>query len=175
MTNRDPYTDNTTPSQTVINQPPQSSSRDYENGYVDGRLREEEAETNAISTGLLWALLFFLLGGAGFLSYFFFFNPNRQSPAEQTSPAAAPVVIPQPQQTTIVQPTKETQIIERTIERNEPATPAVSAPPQINIQVPPAPTSPIDSSQQRLESSNSPPAGTSPETPPSSPSSIENP
>jgi hypothetical protein len=175
MANPDPYHNDTTPSQTVTNRPPQSNLRDYENGYVDGQLREEVTETNAISTGLLWALLIFLLGGAGFLSYFFFFNQNRQPSTEQTSPTVAPVVIPQPQQTTIVQPTKETQIIERTIERNEPAAPAVSAPPQINIQVPPSPTNPTDSSQQRSESSSPPSVDASPEPPTSSPSSVENP
>jgi hypothetical protein len=175
MTNRNPYTDNTTPSQTVVNQPSKSNSREYENGYVDRRLREEEAETNAISTGLLWALLIFLLGGAGFLSYFFFFNQNRQSPTNQTSPAAAPVVIPQPQQTTIVQPTKETQIIERTIEKNEPAPPTVDTPPQINIQVPPVPTSSSSPTTQSPGALNSPSPGASPEASSPNPSSVESP
>jgi outer membrane biosynthesis protein TonB len=173
MTNRNPYTDNTTPSQTVVNQPSQSNPREYENGYVDRRLREE-AETNAISTGLLWALVIFLLSGAGFLSYFFFFNQNRQTPTEQTSPAA-PAVIPQPQQTTIVQPTKETQIIERTVEKNQPASPTVDAPPQINIQVPPAPMSPTNSLEQTPEPLSSSSPSASPETPSSDSSSAESP
>jgi hypothetical protein len=156
MTNRNPRTDETTPSNTTTRQPAQSNLRDYENGYADGHLHGEENEANALSNGFLWAFLIFVLGGVGFFSYMLFFNQNQQVPAEQNSPAAAPVVIPQPQQTTIVQPTKETQIIERTVEKAAPASPAVEAPPQINIQVPPVPVDSPDASSQNSEPLDSP-------------------
>lgn len=162
MTNRDPYTNSTASSRPTANSP-QPHLRDYEEGYRDGQLRSEETETSAISTGFWLALLTFLLVGAGFLSYFFFFNQNRETPNPQTSPTASPVIVPQPQQTTIVQPTRETQVIERTIEKTAPASPTVDVPPQINIQVPPTPANSGVSSESSSEATNSPSARPSPE------------
>jgi hypothetical protein len=134
------------------NDPRDREPGSYGEGYVDGQIRETQEE-NAATGSLLLVLLAALLVGGGALAYWLATGQTRE-PVQQIIVPPSPAASPQPSQTVIVQPTKETTVIERTIEKEVAPSPS-AAPPQVNIQVPPSAVSPSPTASVAPEASPS--------------------
>ncbi|MER3494779.1 MAG: hypothetical protein C4323_22635 [Mastigocladus sp. ERB_26_2] len=167
--NGDTHTNVTRTTETVNND--RVDSQSYRNGYLQGRVSERnyqedlaQRDTNNASQGLL---LGFLIAGlaaltAGAIWYFNQPDPgveNTTTPTQTIPPTSSPTpaatLTPEPQQTTIIERTREVPVPIPVPEQRTSPVPTPAAP-DINITVPPqqqqppstqtAPTSPSTSS-----------------------------
>lgn len=143
---RESYTDSNGNTQTHVTRTTETSNNSYGNGYVDGRNLERnyqaDRDNENTATGLIFGIVLTSLVGlmAGALWYF---NQNNAAvdstaPVETPSPVtASPSLSPQPQQTTIIERTREVPVV--VPQQQVTPTPTYS-PPQVNITVPPQPS-----------------------------------
>jgi hypothetical protein len=141
--NRESYTDNNGNTHHVTRTTETSNNR-YSNGYVDGRNLERnyqaDRDNENTSTGLIFGIVLTSLVGlmAGALWYFNQNNAAVDSTAPVETPVtASPSLSPQPQQTTIIERTREVPVV--VPQQQVTPTPTYS-PPQVNITVPPQPS-----------------------------------
>lgn len=189
------YTDANGNTHTHLTRNTSTTNNSYESGYLHGRNVEhryqqadlvERDNENAASGLILGALITSLIGLT--IGAFWYFNQQNAAvdstaPIETpASPSVEPTPIntpPQPQQTTIIERTREVPVVI--------PQPAVTASPKINITVPPqqsrteplptvTPTNPPSINNRNNSSTNTPVATTSPSpSPTASPQTIESP
>ncbi|MFB2771292.1 hypothetical protein ACE1AT_18655 [Pelatocladus sp. BLCC-F211] len=181
--NGDTHTNITRTTETVNNN--RVDSQSYRSGYVQGRVSERnyqedlaQRDTNNASQGLLLGFLIAALAGltAGAIWYFNRPDPaidNTATPSQTTAPTYSPTpdatLTPEPQQTTIIERTREVPVPIPVPEQRTSPVPTTS--PNINITVPPqqpsntqtTPTSPSNSSGSTSTTTPT----TAPTTPPS--------
>lgn len=121
-------------SETVKNNPSHINS--YRNGYVNGRETERNYQQNLAardnenaSVGLLLGIFLTSLAGL-IVGAFWYFNQPRETVVNE----AQPIVTPSPQQTTIIEKTREVPVVVP-----QPEIPPINlpSPPDINVTVPP--------------------------------------
>lgn len=155
------HTNVTRTSETVNNNPNSgyTNGRDIERNYQQANLaaRDDENASRGLLMGILLTSLAGLIVGA-----FWYFNQPRETVIEQTQPVVtpSPTFTPQPQQTTIIERTREVPI-ERTREvpviipqQQAPSVTIPPAAPEINVTVPPQ--QPATSGTQTTPPRNSP-------------------
>ncbi|MBD2343722.1 hypothetical protein H6G18_06125 [Anabaena subtropica FACHB-260] len=139
------YTDSNGNTQTHVTRTTETPNNSYRNGYVNGRNLERNYQADRANentaTGLIFGIVLTSLVGltAGALWYF---NQNNNAvdstaPVETPLPVnASPNLSPQPQQTTIIERTREVPVV---IPQQE-VPPATNSQPQVNVTVPPQPS-----------------------------------
>jgi len=152
-------------SETVNNNP-----NSYRNGYVNGRQIERDyqqanlaaRDNDNASHGLLLGILLTSLAGL-IVGAFWYFNQPRETLVEETQPVVVPspsneLPSPQPQQTTIIERTKEVPVV---VPQPQVPTINIPSPPDINVNVPPQQpaTSGTQTTPQRDTSGDTPAAG----------------
>ncbi|AFY42400.1 hypothetical protein [Nostoc sp. PCC 7107] len=151
-TRQESYTDNygnthtnlTRTSETVNNNPNNVNS--YRNGYANGREIERNyqqanlaaRDNDNASRGLLLGILLTSLAGL-IVGAFWYFNQPRETVVNETRPIVNPspnnnLPTPQPQQTTIIERTREVPVV---VPQQQVPSVNVPSPPDINITVPP--------------------------------------
>ncbi|MEJ1933199.1 hypothetical protein WDZ92_23620 [Nostoc sp. NIES-2111] len=145
--NRESYTDSNGNTQTHITRTTETSNNRYANGYVDGRRLEQnyqaDRDNENTATGLIFGIVLTSLVGL-IAGAFWYFNQNNATvdsttPVETPLPAAtaSPSISPQPQQTTIIERTREVPVV---VPQQQVAPSPTNSPPQVNITVPPQPS-----------------------------------
>ncbi|QLE55935.1 hypothetical protein [Nostoc sp. TCL26-01] len=144
---KESYVDANGNTHTRLTQNTETPSNSYQKGYVNGRNheysyqranlaeRDNENAANGLILGILLTSLVGLIAGA-----FWYFNQNN-APVDSTAPvetplpaSATPSISPQPQQTTIIERTREVPVV---IPQQQVPPTTVPSPPQINVTVPP--------------------------------------
>lgn len=141
---RESYIDRNGNTQTHITRTTETSNNRYNNGYVDGRNLERnyqaDRDNENTATGLIFGIVLTSLVGlmAGALWYFNQNNAAVDSTAPVETPVtASPSLSPQPQQTTIIERTREVPVI---VPQQQVTPTPTNSPPQVNITVPPQPS-----------------------------------
>lgn len=141
---RESYTDSNGNTQTNVTRTTKTSNNSYGNGYVDGRNLERnyqaDRDNENTATGLIFGIVLTSLVAlmAGALWYFNQNNAAVDSTAPVDTPVtASPSLSPQPQQTTIIERTREVPVV--VPQQQVTPTPTYS-PPDVNITVPPQPS-----------------------------------
>ncbi|MBE9204944.1 hypothetical protein IQ244_00005 [Nostoc sp. LEGE 06077] len=168
-TRQESYTDNygnthtnvTRTSETVNNNPNNINS--YKTGYVNGQQIERNyqqanlaaRDNENASRGLLLGILLTSLAGL-IVGAFWYFNQPRETVIEQTQPVVNPspsndLPTPQPQQTTIIERTREVPVL--IPQQQAPSVTLPQSSPEINITVPPQ--QPANSGTQTTPQRNS--------------------
>jgi hypothetical protein len=145
--NRETYTDSNGNTQTHVTRTTETANNRYANGYVDGRRLERDYQADRdnenTATGLIFGIvltsLVALIAGA-----FWYFNRDNSTvdtvtPVETPLPTAtaSPSLSPQPQQTTIIERTREVPVV---VPQQQVTPSPTNSPPQVNITVPPQPS-----------------------------------
>jgi hypothetical protein len=145
--NRETYTDSNGNTQTHITRNTETANNRYANGYVDGRRLEQnyqaDRDNENTATGLIFGIVLTSLVGLS-AGAFWYFNQNNTTvdsttPVETPLPAAtaSPSISPQPQQTTIIERTREVPVV---VPQQQVTPSPTNSPPQVNITVPPQPS-----------------------------------
>lgn len=172
-TRQESYTDsygnthtNVTRSSETVNNNPNS----YRNGYINGREIERNyqqanlaaRDNDNASRGLLLGILLTSLAGL-IVGAFWYFNQPREAEVNQVQPVLVPtpnneLPSPQPQQTTIIEKTREVPVV---VPQPQVPTINIPSPPDINVNVPPQQpaTSGTQTAPQRDSSTDTPAAG----------------
>jgi outer membrane biosynthesis protein TonB len=177
--NGETHTNVTRTSETVNND--RVDSQSYRNGYVQGRVSERnyqedlaQRDTNNASQGLL---LGFLIAGLAALTagaIWYFNRPesavdNTTTPVETipatSSPTPAATLTPEPQQTTIIERTREVPVPIPVPEQRTSPVPTPAAP-NVNITVPPQQPSSTQTAPTSPSTSNGSTSTTTPTTSP---------
>lgn len=159
--NRESYTDSNGNTQTHITRTTETSNNRYANGYVDGRRLEQnyqaDRDNENTATGLIFGIVLTSLVGL-IAGAFWYFNQNNATvdsttPVETPLPAAtaSPSISPQPQQTTIIERTREVPVV--VPQQQAPSVTLPPSSPEINVTVPPQ--QPATSGTQTTSPSNS--------------------
>jgi type IV secretory pathway VirB10-like protein len=153
---KDSYTDaNGNTESHVTRSTETGNSNSYRDGYVDGRVTESgykeenliERDENNSARGMLFGILLASLAALGAGAVWYFNQPKAvdNTPTTvvvpvptNTTPSPAAIQTPQPQQTTIIERTKEVPV-PVLVPQQQAAPPTVQQKPQINITVPPQP------------------------------------
>jgi type IV secretory pathway VirB10-like protein len=169
------HTNLTLSSETVNNNP--NNVKSYRNGYVNGReiernyqqanlaARDEENASRGLLLGILLTSVAGLIVGA-----FWYFNQPRETVVEETQPVvtpspskdlATPNFTPQPQQTTIIERTREVPVVIPQPQQQAPSITLPPSSPEINVTVPPQQpaTSATQTTSPSKSSTDTPAAG----------------